>query len=91
MTPDHINASFELSGSLLTWMNVWWVYKDKGYAGLYFPAIFLFTSWGFWNLWYYPHLGQWWSGVATIIMVSANTCWCGMMLYYGRIARDSHT
>jgi hypothetical protein len=84
MTQDVINATFEVGGALLTWMNVRQVWKDRGYLGLYLPAIVLFTLWGFWNLYYYAHLQQWWSVAATVVMVSANVSWTGLMLYYGR-------
>lgn len=84
MSPDQINAVFETAGALLTWMNVRQVWKDRGYAGVYLPAIILFTSWGFWNLWYYRHLSQWWSVAATVVMVSANVSWTALMLKFGR-------
>jgi hypothetical protein len=86
MTPDTINALFETSGALMTWANVYRVWKDRGYAGVYLPAIVVFGSWGFWNLYYYPHLQQPWSFVATLVMVSANCAWIALMLYFGRKA-----
>ena len=81
---DFINAAFEVSGALLTWMNVRRVWQDRGYAGIYAPAILLFTSWGFWNLYYYAHLQQWWSVMATVVMVTANCAWLGSMVYFGK-------
>jgi hypothetical protein len=84
MSLDTINALFEGAGACLTWMNVVRVCKDKGYAGVYLPAVILFMSWGFWNLFYYPRLNQPWSFVATLIMVSANASWVIAMAYYGR-------
>jgi hypothetical protein len=84
ITPDHINACFENAGAILTFMNARQVYRDKGHAGIFIWAIILFTSWGFWNLYYYAHLRQWWSVAATVFMVSANLSWLGMMLYFGK-------
>lgn len=81
---DIINALFEVSGALLTWMNVKQVWKDKGHNGLYVPAIVLFTLWGFWNLFYYASLVQWWSVLATVVMVSANCCWLWGLIKFGR-------
>lgn len=43
---DVINGGFEAGGSILTWVNVVRVFKDKGYAGIYLPAVILFWSWG---------------------------------------------
>lgn len=84
MTPDIINASFETLGALLTFMNFQRVRADKGYNGIYPPALVLFTSWGFWNLYYYSSLIQWYSVAATVLMVTANCMWLGSLIYYGR-------
>jgi hypothetical protein len=84
MTPDIINGVIEFVGSLLTWMNVRRVIQDKGHAGIYVPAVAFFMTWGLWNLFYYPHLGQWWSFHGGLSLVAANISWIGSMLYYGR-------
>jgi hypothetical protein len=87
VTPDQINSFFEVAGALLTWMNVKRVWQDRGYAGIYMPAVMLFTAWGFWNLWFYSHLAQTWSVAATVVMVSANSSWVGLMLWFGRVRK----
>lgn len=84
VTPDHVNAVFEFAGALLTWMNVKRVWEDRGYAGVYLPAVILFMSWGFWNLYFYSSLQQPWSVIATYVMTSANIAWVGLMLWFGR-------
>jgi hypothetical protein len=84
MSPDIINGLFEFVGSLFTWMNVRQVYKDKGYAGLYLPGIVFFTSWGGWNLYFYPSLGQWWSAVGGASIFLANIVWIALMWRYGK-------
>lgn len=84
MTPDQINGAIEFVGSLFTWQNTIRVIGDKGYAGVYLPAIVFFMSWGAWNLYYYPHLGQWWSFAGGCALVLANVVWVGAMLRYGR-------
>jgi hypothetical protein len=89
MSPDFINGAFEFIGSVLTWMNVYRVWKDKGYAGIYAPAIIFFFSWGVWNLFYYPHLGQWWSFFGGCSIALANFVWVTLMFRYGRIKRES--
>jgi len=43
-----------------------------------------FTSWGMWNLFYYPHLGQWYSFAGGVFIVSVNTFWLGQIIYYRR-------
>jgi hypothetical protein len=42
----------------------------------------MFTAWGFWNLFYYPHLGQWWSFTGGLAIVAANALWVALMLKY---------
>jgi hypothetical protein len=85
---DPINFVFELSGSIFTWANVHRVWKDKGYAGLYLPAVVVFASWGVWNLFYYPSLGQWMSFYAGCSLVLANISWFAIAVYYGPIERS---
>lgn len=87
MSPDFINGAFEFVGSLFTWVNVYRVYKDKGYAGIYLPACVFFTSWGAWNLFYYPHLNQWWSFAGGMSIFFANMVWIYLMRHYGRISK----
>lgn len=84
MTPDVINGLFEFLGSLMTWQSVVRVYRDRGYAGIYPPAVVFFLSWGMWNLFYYPHLGQWWSFHGGLSLVFANIAWVALMVRYGR-------
>lgn len=84
MTPDVINGLFEFVGSVLVWMNAYRVYTDRGYAGIYPPTVVMFWLWGLWNLFYYPHLGQWWSFAGGCSIVAANTIWFILMRQYGR-------
>lgn len=76
---------FELIGSGLTWINVYRVWKDKGYAGIYLPAVVFFWAWGLWSCFYYPYLDQWWSFVGGLMLVIANFFWTWLMVWYGRI------
>ncbi len=84
MSPDLINGLIEFPGSLFTWQNTVRVWKDRGYAGLYLPAIIFFMSWGAWNLYYYPSLGQWWSFLGGLSLVVANVSWVASMVWFGR-------
>jgi len=84
MTPDIINALFELGGGFLLCMNCWRLYKDKKVMGVYWPVSAFFATWGLWNIYYYPHLDQWWSFYAGILLVAANIVWVAMALYYIR-------
>ena len=82
--PDLINGMFEACGSVCLWLNVRRIAQDKGYAGVYLPTTIFFSAWGFWNLYYYPHLGQWLSFAGGVSIVTANVAWAALMLKYGR-------
>jgi hypothetical protein len=86
VTPDIFNALFEATGATLTFMNAIAVYRAKGYAGITIPAMLFFTSWGGWNLYYYPHMDQWVSFCAGVALFVANISWLSLALYYGNIA-----
>ena len=84
MRSDLVNGLFEAIGALFVWINIRTIWKDKGYKGVHWlPAIF-FNSWGVWNLYFYPHLHQWWSFSGGLFMVITNTIWVGLMFKFGR-------
>jgi len=84
MISDLVNGSFEFCGSIVLWLNVKRLHQDKGYNGVTTLATGFFMAWGYWNLYYYPSLGQWWSFLGGVSIVVANTMWLILMLYYGR-------
>lgn len=86
-SPDLLNGMFELLGGVFIWMHIRQILKDKAVKGVSIPATGFFTSWGFWNLYYYPHLGQWWSFTGGVVIVLANIIWISLMLYYSRGSR----
>ena len=88
VSPDLINGLFELLGSVMLWKNVSQLYKDKEVKGVHWMATGFFALWGYWNLFYYPHLNQWWSFIGGVSIVIANTIWLLQMLYYGKITKS---
>ena len=84
MIPDIVNGSLEFTGSIAMWYNAYQTYKDKGYSGVSAISAAFIVFWGFWNLYYYPHLDQWFSFTGGISIVAANICWLFLMVYYGR-------
>ena len=78
MTPDLVNGSFELVGAYCTWMNAYRLWKERKIQGVYWPATAFFTTWGMWNLYYYPALDQWLSFYAGIVLVAGNVLWVAM-------------
>jgi len=82
MTPDQINALFELGGALLLTMNVRQLMRDKRLAGVRLLPTIWFNVWGGWNLYYYAAIGQRASWAAGLAVFAVNTAWVGLALYY---------
>ena len=80
--PDVINGGYEMMGGLLLFYNCWRMYVDKEVKGFSLWVSFFFCSWGYWNLYYYPSLNQWWSFSGAIILVISNTIWLTLGVYY---------
>ena len=80
--PDIINGSFELLGAPFIFMSIMKIYKDKQVRGISWTHPTFFTAWGFWNLYYYPHLNQWASFVGGIFIAAANLIWVIQLIYY---------
>ncbi len=79
---DVVNGIFEVIGGVLLVINCRSLFRDKTLKGVsVWPAVF-FTAWGYWNLYYYPSLGQWVSFWGGIVIVSVNTVWIGMVVWY---------
>jgi hypothetical protein len=82
--PDLINGLFELVGSVAVWGNVHKLLADKAVRGTRWQLMVFFSSWSIWNLYYYPHLGQWLSFVGGVSLMVANVTWTALAAYYMR-------
>jgi hypothetical protein len=56
--------------------------KDKQVKGYSLWTPIFFTSWGAWNLFYYPHLGQTLSFAAGILVLCVNAVYLGLLIHY---------
>jgi len=81
---DVVNGSYELLGAPFILMSVFKLWKDKKVHGISWIHAGFFATWGYWNLYYYPHLDQWFSFVGGIAIVIVNTFWLGQLLYYSK-------
>ncbi len=82
--PDLINGLFELSAGAFQWLNVRQLLRDKKLMGVHPLPTFFFTSWGVWNLFYYPNLHQWLSFTGGLIIVSINALWLGLLWKFSK-------
>jgi hypothetical protein len=81
---DLINGLFELLGGFFILPSIRRVRADRRVAGVSWVHMAFFTGWGFWNLLYYPALGQWCSFFGGVALVVVNLYYLGLLLYYGR-------
>ncbi len=79
---DMINGTLELVGGLFILLSVVKLHRDKKIMGVSWVHAGFFAGWGYWNLFYYPHLDQWVSFIGGVFIVVTNTVWLGQMLYY---------
>ncbi len=86
--PDIINAIFEAIGGFFIYLNIRRIRRDKMVRGVDWRMMAFFTCWGFWNLFYYPYLGQWLSLVAGIGMSIMNAIYLALMLCYIRQEKE---
>ncbi len=77
---DIINGSFEMLGGLFILLSIIKLHRDKRIMGVSWLTVAFFAGWGWWNLYYYPSLDQWWSFSGGVFIVFMNTIWLSMML-----------
>jgi hypothetical protein len=80
--PDIINGLFEFFGAVAAYKNVAALRRDKNVAGIYWPNFMFYTLWGVWNIYFYPALGQWFSFVGGLAILSGTASWLGLYWYY---------
>jgi len=79
---DGINGAYEFIGGIFLLLNCFRIYKDKKIRGVTLSAATFFSTWSWWNLYYYPSLNQWISFCGGIFIAVTNTWWVGMAIYY---------
>lgn len=82
--PDVVNGLFESAGAFFLARNCLTLYRDKMTKGVSKLSTCFFTSWGLWNLFYYPSLNQIWSFAGGVAIVLTNATWLALMIYYSR-------
>lgn len=82
LSPDLVNAAFEGAASFFILLNVRRILRDKLVRGTDWRVMAFFATWGYWNLFYYPSLGQWLSFTAGLGTVVADTVYLALMIYY---------
>lgn len=81
--PDAINCAFEMAAGATQTLNCRRLVRDRIVKGVDWRATAFFALWGFWNLFYYPHLTQWLSFIGGVMVTTANVTWVVLALRYG--------
>ena len=85
--PDIVNGLFEASGTWFVWLSIRRLHSDKKVRGVHWLGVMFFATWGLWNLFYYPHLGQWWSFAGGLGIAVSNMIWLGQIAYYTKFEK----
>lgn len=79
---DIVTGGFETFGGIPILMSILKTHRDKRVTGLHVSSNLFFTTWGLWNLYYWPHLGQVAAFLGGVVLCLANVVWLGQVLYY---------
>lgn len=79
---DLINAVYEAGASLAVLNHCRVINLHKKVAGTSIASTVFFTSWGFWNMYYYHSLGQMFSWGAGFTVCAANCYYVYLLLKY---------
>jgi len=79
---DVVNALFEFAGAIILWLNVRRLHLDKQVKGVSVVPFIFYAAWGMWNPFYYNSLGQWFSCIAGIGVLTANLAWLALFFRY---------
>ncbi len=85
--PDLINGLYEALAGVMLGLSCIKLYEHKEVKGRSVIATVFFSSWGYWNLWYYPSLHQWLSFWGGLSIVAGNTLYAAMWYYYAHRKR----
>lgn len=84
---DYVNGLFEIGGGISVLLSIVKLYKDKDVKGINWITILFFTSWGVWNLIFYPKLDLPGSFAGAVFLVLMNAIWLFLLIYFQRDQR----
>jgi len=82
MWQDKINGLYEFLGGFFILLSIVKIWRDKQVHGVSWLHVLFFATWGYWNLYYYPCLGQWHSFLGGLGIVIASSAWLALLVYY---------
>lgn len=82
--PDTFNGSLECVCAVMLALDVRALMRAKMAKGVSILARMFFWGWSIWNLWWYPHLGQWFSFVGAVAVMLPQSAWIYLLWRYRR-------
>jgi hypothetical protein len=82
MWADIVNGCYEGLAGLFILNHCRLVLKERDAKGISVVSLVFFSTWGVWNLYYYPSLGQWMSFYGGLSIVSANILYVLLVLKF---------
>jgi hypothetical protein len=79
---DLINGLFEFVGAIFVILHILRLTKDKEVKGVSVVATAYFTSWGVWNVYFYPTNNLIFSFVGGVFLATANIVYVTLLIYY---------
>lgn len=86
MTPDMINGGFEFAAGVAILNHCFTLWRDRCVAGVSTASVAFFSVWGVWNIFYYPHLDQFWSCAGGVFVTLANTVYVALLLRFRKVS-----
>lgn len=79
---DLINACFEFFAVFALANHCRVLYRQKQVRGVSIMSVVFFSAWGFWNLYYYPSLGQMFSFYAGVLLCLIHAIYIYLLIKY---------
>jgi hypothetical protein len=81
---DLVNSGFEALAGVFVLNQSRALWKSRQAYGVSLLSVLFFNTFGFWNLYYYPHLNQWSSFFGGFCVTLANTVWVTSIVWLRR-------
>lgn len=81
-TSDLINGFFECAGAIFIIPSIVDAIKTKKINGINWITLIFMISWGFWNMYFYPHNGLMLSFYGGVALSAANVAWLVCIIKY---------
>jgi hypothetical protein len=79
---DIINGAFEMLGGFFILLSIRRVLIDKQVKGVSVLSTVYFTTWGLWNIYFYPQNDLFFSFIGGIFLSLCNGIWVILLIYY---------